>query len=77
LLNGQQNNFAATVLVTGQFIKKLGDGKGNITSDTYNMAGGVFTKIVAAKTNVEGDTDQSIAEYTIKFANQPNVRAIT
>lgn len=77
LLNAQQANFAATVLATGQFIKKLGDGQGNITNDTYVMAGGVFTKIPEATSNVEGDALQSVAIYTIKFANQPNVRAIT
>lgn len=75
LIAQQQNNFAGTVLLFGQFIKKIGDGAGNITSDTYVMSGGVFSKQVAAKMNVEGDTDQSIAEYMIKFSNAP--RAIT
>lgn len=75
LLAQQQNNFAGTVLLIGQFIKKIGDGKGNITSDTYVCSGGVFTKQVEGKTNVEGDTAQSIAMYTIKFTNAP--RAIT
>jgi hypothetical protein len=73
LLAQQQANFAGTVLMTGQFIKKIGDGQGNITSDTYIMSGGVFTKIPEAKTNVEGDTEQSIAIYTIKFSNAPRV----
>lgn len=76
LLNAQQQNFAGAVLLTGQFIKKLGDGQGNITNDTYNNSGGVFTKIPAAKNNVEGETDQSVSEYTIKFANSQTVRAI-
>lgn len=77
LLNAQQNNFAGTVLMFGQFIKKIGDGAGNITSDTYILSGGVFTKIPEAKSNVEGDTEQSVVIYTIKWANQPAVRAIT
>ncbi len=71
LLSQQQLNFAGTVLLIGQFIKKIGDGQGNITSDTYVMSGGVFTKQVEGKTNVEGDTAQSIAVYTIKFSNSP------
>lgn len=75
LLIQQQNNFAGFVLMTGQFIKKIGDGQGNITSDTYILAGGVFTKQVEAKSNVEGDTEQSISIYMLKFANAP--RAIT
>ncbi len=78
-LNGlqanQQLNFAGTVLLIGQFIKKVGDGQGNITSDTYITSGGVFSKQVEAKTNVEGETEQSVAIYTIRFSNAP--RAIT
>lgn len=73
LLAQQQNNFAGTVLVIGQFIKKIGDGAGNITSDTYILSGGVFTKIPEAKSNVEGDSDQSTVMYTIKFSNAPRV----
>lgn len=73
LLAQQQANFAGTVLLIGQFIKKLGDGQGNVTSDTYIMSGGVFTKQVEAKSNVEGETEQSIAIYTIRFSNSPRV----
>ena len=73
LLTQQQLNFAGTVLLTGQFIKKIGDGTGNITSDTYIMSGGVFTKIPEAKSNAEGETEQSLAIYTIKFTNAPRV----
>lgn len=75
LLVQQQANFAGTVLMIGQFIKKLGDGAGNITSDTYVVSGGMFAKQVEGKSNVEGDTEQSIAMYTLKFSNAP--RAIT
>lgn len=75
LLTQQQANFAGTVLMIGQFIKKLGDGSGNITSDTYIVSGGIFTKQVEAKTNVEGETEQSVSMYTLKFSNSP--RAIT
>lgn len=73
LLSQQQANFAGTVLLIGQFVKKIGDGLGNITSDTYIMGGGIFTKIPEAKTNVEGETEQSIAIYTIRFSNAPRV----
>lgn len=77
LLSQQQNNFAGTVLLTGEFIKNVGDAKGNITGDTYIFGGGVFTKIPEAKSNVEGDSEQSVTIYTIRFANTPVVRAIT
>lgn len=75
LLALQGQNFAGFPLMIGQFIKKIGDGQGNITSDIYIMSGGVFTKFVEGKSNVEGDTDQSVSVYTIKFSNSP--RAIT
>jgi hypothetical protein len=73
LLSQQQANFAGTVLLIGQFIKKVGDGQGNIVSDTYIMSGGVFMKQVEGKSNVEGDTEQSIAIYSIRFSNSPRV----
>ena len=71
LLIQQQANFPGTVLLLAQFTKKIGDGSGNITADTYILSGGVFTKLVEAKTNPEGDTEQSVSIYTIKFANSP------
>lgn len=69
----QQANFAGTVLMQGEFVKKLGDGLGNVTSDTYITSGGIFTKRVEAKTNTDGDTEQSVAIYTIKFSNAPRI----
>ena len=75
LLASQQNNFAGFPLMIGELVKKLGDGAGNIASDTYILGGGIFTKQVEAKSNVEGETDQSTVTYTIKFSNAP--RAIT
>jgi hypothetical protein len=73
LLAQQQANFAGFVLMIGEFIKKVGDGLGNITSDTYICSGGVFTNPVNAKTSVEGDTEQSVAVHTIKYTNAPRV----
>jgi hypothetical protein len=75
LLSLQDNNFAGTVLLVGEFIKKIGDGEGNVASDTYILSGGIFVKRVEAKSNAEGDTEQSVAIYTMRFANAP--RAIT
>lgn len=75
LITSQQQNFAGTVLVIGEFVKKIGDSRGNIAGDTYIASGGIFTKLIEAKSNVEGNTDQSISEYKIKFSNC--VRVIT
>lgn len=75
LLTQQQANFAGTVLALGQFIKKLGDGQGNVASDTYIATGGIFTKQIEAKMNVDGESEQSVSIYTMKFSNV--VRVIT
>lgn len=77
LLNQQNssNNFASTILLTGTFIKKLGDSQGNLTSDTYILSAGIFQKIPAGKSNVEGEPDQSVAVYQIKWASA--VRVLT
>jgi hypothetical protein len=71
LLVAQNSNFAGFPLMIGNFVKKLGDGSGNITNDTYVMSGGIFTKPVEGKNNVEGDTEQSISMYSLKFSNAP------
>lgn len=73
LLSQQQANFAAFPLMIGQFIKKIGDGAGNITSDTYIMSGGVFMKQIEGKTNVDGEVEQSVAIYSLRFSNAPRV----
>jgi len=74
-LSAQKNNFAGFILMIGEFIKRIGDGTGNIVSDTYILSGGVFSKEVEAKSNVAGDADQSISTYTIRFANSPRILA--
>lgn len=73
LLTQQQANFAGTILLTGTFIKNIGDGKGNVLRDTYELSGGIFTKQIMVKSNVEGDSGQSTSEYTFKFSNAPRV----
>lgn len=73
LLTQQMANFAGFVLAAGEFIKRIGDGKGTITNDTYVVGGGVFTKRPEAKTNVEGDTKASVITYFFRFANSPRV----
>ena len=69
LLAAQRNDFSGFVLLEGEFVKRVGDGKGNVTQDTYLVTGGVFTKNVEVKSNAEGDTEQSVSVYTIAFGN--------
>lgn len=73
LLTQMQNNFPGFPLLTGQFIKVVGDGKGNVVNDTYVLSGGIFSKQVEADSNAEGSTDQSVAIYTLKFTVSPRV----
>ena len=63
-----KSDFPSFDLITGSFIKKVGDGNGNVTNDEYSLEGGVFKINVGAKENVEGDTESSVAVYTIQFA---------
>jgi hypothetical protein len=75
LLNNQQNNFAGTILLVGQFVKKVGDGSGNITNDVYNLSGGIFKKQTSGMFNVEGETKQATVEYEMVFSNAPRALA--
>jgi hypothetical protein len=75
LLVQQQANFAGFPLMNAELVKQVGDGAGNVAGDTYICGGGIFTKQVEAKSNVEGDSAQSVSEYRMKFSNAP--RAIT
>lgn len=68
-LQEMKNGFSNFILVTGAFSKRVGDGKGNIATDVYQMSGGIFKKQVSAKTSAEGDAEQSVAVYVISFGN--------
>lgn len=78
-LNGlttqQQANFPGTVLNQGQYVKQIGDGKGNIAADTYILSGGIITHLIDAESDVEGGTDQNISIWKLTFTNAP--RTIT
>lgn len=67
--------FPGFVLLTGELIKNIGDGQGNVAGDTYILSGGVISKGVEAGSNADGNTDQSVAIYHLKFSNAP--RTIT
>lgn len=73
LLAAQQSNFSATILMFGEFVKKIGNGLGGVNSDTYILGGGVILKIPEAKSNVESDTNQSVTVWTLRFGTAPRV----
>lgn len=75
LLTTQQQDFASFILMQGEFVKRVGDGQGAIQNDTYITSGGIFSHGVEAKSNTEGDTEQSLSIYKMKYANSPRVIA--
>ena len=68
-LQEYRNDPPSFILFKAELIKRVGNGSGEITNNTYKLSGGVITKIPGAKENVEGDTEQTVAIYTITFAN--------
>lgn len=68
MLQQQLQDFSAFQLLDGQFVKRVGDGVGNVAGDTGRMAGGVFKRGVDSKSNAEGDTEQSVSLYRFEFA---------
>lgn len=74
-LFSMKQDFASFVTMTGDIIKKMGDGIGNVTDDIYSLSGGSFSKRIEVTSNVEGNTDQALAIYTITFLNSS--RALT
>lgn len=70
-LNGmipKSKGFAQSVLATGSVVKQVGDGQGNVSYNTYLLAGGMVQKKPDIKSNVNGDASQAVIEYTILFA---------
>jgi len=57
------------VLITGSIIKRIGDGISNVVEDTYALSGGSFSKRVETTSNVEGDIEQGVSVYNIRFTN--------
>jgi len=57
------------ILLTANFTKRIGDGLGNVGNAVYSMEGGVIYQQVDAKENSEGDTDNAVSVYRLRFAN--------
>lgn len=70
-LNGmipKSKGFAQSVLANGSVVKQVGDGQGNVSYNTYLLAGGMVQKKPDVKSNVNGDAQQGVVEYIIIFA---------
>jgi hypothetical protein len=72
-LNAEYNRYvndpASYTLLSGEFLKKVGDGLGNANSIIYKLGGGIIKRLPTVKENVEGDTEQAVAIWPISFAN--------
>jgi hypothetical protein len=69
LMHDMIHDAPSSILINAQITKRVGDGRGRISTDTYVLDGGVIDRQVATKVNVEGDTEQSLSEYHFKFTN--------
>lgn len=74
ILAQQKGNFSGFSLLSGVFVKNVGDGTGNIHPITYIMSGGVIKRQPEAKSVSEGDPTQSLVEWDFIFGN--NTRTI-
>ena len=69
------NNKPGYVLLSGEFIKKVGDGKGNITNNIWKFSNGIIQKYPGGKENVDGDTEQALKIYQLVFAHLDSIIA--
>lgn len=67
LLTGYINNPVGFALLTGSFVKNLGDGAGNEKQVTWNLKGGFFLQDTDGLSNPEGNTDQAVAVYHLQW----------
>ena len=57
------------ILMSGSYVKRIGDGKGGLLNEVYQLAGGVFEAIPPGTTNTDGNIEQSVVVYTFMFRN--------
>lgn len=69
LMRAQIIDFPTAIVITAQVTKRVGNGSGQPKLDTYILEGGVFQKQPDMVTNTDGNTDQAVTVYAIKFAN--------
>lgn len=60
-----RQNSSGFVLMAGSLTKRVGDGLGNVTNESYQYVGGQFKKMPSIKSNSDGDTEQSVRVYEI------------
>lgn len=69
-LSAQQDKDTVTFsLLQGAFAKRIGDGQGNVSFDTYTLLGGAFQRFPDVQENNQGETEQGVTVYQIIFAD--------
>jgi hypothetical protein len=64
-----ESDIAAFTLLSGEFVKRIGDGLGNVNREIITLSGGVFSQNNDTQSNVEGDTEQALTVYRLRFSN--------
>lgn len=65
----QDKDLPSFPLMSGTFAKRIGDGAGSITFLNYVLLGGVFKrKFPDVQENLNGETEQGVAVWTLFFA---------
>lgn len=70
-----ERDFSSFVLLKGEFVKRVGQGDGTVNREVYTLAGGVFKQSEDATSNVEGDTEQGVVVFRLKFTSAPKTIA--
>lgn len=64
----QDKDLPSFPLMNGSFTKRVGDGSGKVTFDSYVILGGAFQRYPDSQENLNGETEQGTTVYTIVFA---------
>lgn len=68
-----RNDTATYPLMGAEFTKRTGDGRGQVNNVIYKLSGGYPMRYPAQSTNVEGNVEQSIAVWQLRFANADRI----
>lgn len=72
-LNSRFNQFindsVSFSMFSGSFVKRIGNGSGNVTDDIYKISGALPNKMPNTKDNTDGDVEQSQSIYVLSAFN--------
>lgn len=66
--NQRLRDFTGQPLISGEFVKLVGDGLGGLNRVVYTLNGGHFMRNIDARDNQAGDTSQAVAVFRMKFS---------